>query len=54
MDWIRQAVDGGYIYADVMVGDSDLKALQGPEFDRLVERARRNAAAARAPHPTTP
>jgi len=31
-----------------------LKIIQGPEFDRLVERARRNAAAARAPRPATP
>ena len=54
MSWIRQAVEGGYIWADVMVGDSDLKIIQGPEFDRLVERARRNAAAARAPRPATP
>jgi len=31
-----------------MVRDSDLKPLHGPEFDALVEHARRNAAAARA------
>ena len=49
MNWIRQAVEGGYINADVMVHDTDLKALHGPEFDALLDRARRNAAAARAP-----
>ena len=49
MRFIREAVEGGYINADVMVRDTDLKPLHGPEFDALVERARRNAAAARAP-----
>jgi len=49
MDWLRRAIDAGYFNADGMARDSDLKPLHGPEFDALVERARRNAAAARAP-----
>jgi serine/threonine protein kinase/tetratricopeptide (TPR) repeat protein len=49
MDWLRQAIDNGYFNADGMARDSDLKPLHGPEFDALVERARRNTAASRAP-----
>jgi serine/threonine protein kinase/tetratricopeptide (TPR) repeat protein len=48
MEWLRQAVEAGYVGADVMSRDSDLETLHGPAFDALVDRARRNAAASRA------
>jgi len=49
MDWLRQAVEAGYFNADGMARDPELKPLHGPEFDALLDRARRNRAAARAP-----
>ena len=48
MDWLRQSLEAGYLDADWMEKDSDLKSLHGPEFDALVARARENAAAQRA------
>ena len=47
MDWLRQSVDAGWANADLLGRDSDLESLHGPEFDALVEQARRNAAAQR-------
>ena len=49
MSWLRQAVDLGFSVADSIASDSQLKNHHGPESDSLVEKARRNAAAARAP-----
>jgi hypothetical protein len=48
LDWLGQSVEAGYANADHMGKDSDLESLHGPEFDALVERARRNAEAQRA------
>jgi tetratricopeptide (TPR) repeat protein len=48
IDWLGQSVAAGYAKADHMSKDSDLESLHGPEFDALVERARRNAEAQRA------
>jgi tetratricopeptide (TPR) repeat protein len=47
MDWLRQSVDAGWANADLLDRDTDLESLHGPEFDALVEQARRNAAAQR-------
>jgi len=44
MERLRQSIDGGLSNADWMAQDSDLETLHGSEFDRLVERARENAA----------
>jgi hypothetical protein len=44
MDWLRQAVEGGYANADRMAKDTDLESLHGREFDALVAHARQNAA----------
>ena len=49
MDWLRQAIDNGYFNANGMSRDSDLKPLHGPDFEALVDRARRNTPASRAP-----
>jgi len=49
MGWLRQAIEAGYFNADGMSRDSDLAALHGGEFDALVDRARHNIAASRAP-----
>jgi eukaryotic-like serine/threonine-protein kinase len=54
MDWLRQAIDNGYFNANGMSRDSDLNPLHGPEFDALVDRARRNTAASRAPEGNSP
>ena len=43
--YLRKAVDNGYARPDKMTSDEDLTALHGPEFNALVERATRNAAA---------
>jgi eukaryotic-like serine/threonine-protein kinase len=44
LDWLRQAVEGGWEYADQMATDSDLEILKGdPAFHALVARARANA-----------
>ena len=48
MDWLRQSVEAGYAKADSMAEGTPLETLHGPEFDTLVERARKNAAAQRA------
>jgi len=48
LGWLRQSVEAGYADADWMAKDSDLESLHGPEFDALIERARRNAADRRA------
>jgi len=48
MRWLLQAVGEGYAAADWMAQDSDLESLHGPEFDALVEHARKNAAKQRA------
>jgi tetratricopeptide (TPR) repeat protein len=45
---LRQSVDAGYAEAEWMAKDTDLAILHGPEFDALVERARRNAVDQRA------
>ncbi|MCG6923443.1 MAG: tetratricopeptide repeat protein, partial [Acidobacteria bacterium] len=44
MAWLRQAADIGFAEADWMAKDPALEALHGAEFERLVERVRRNAA----------
>ncbi len=49
LEWLRQAVEGGFVDASFMAQDEDFASIHGPEFDLLLERARRNAAAARAP-----
>jgi len=43
MEWLRQAVEAGFANADHMGKDTELESLYGPEFDALVEQARRNA-----------
>jgi hypothetical protein len=49
MDWLGQSVEAGYAEADHMAEDAAFEPLHGPEFDALVERARQNVAAQRAP-----
>ena len=44
---LRQAIEAGYANADLMSRDPDLESLHGPEFNALVEQARKNAAAQR-------
>ena len=48
VDRLQQAIEAGYFNADGMARDPELELLHGPEFDVLVQHARRNAAAARA------
>jgi hypothetical protein len=48
LGWLRRSVEAGLTGADWMAEDPDLEPLRGPEFDALVERARRNAADRRA------
>ncbi len=52
LDWLRQAVEGGWEYADQMAKDEDLKILrESPAFGAIVARARANA---RKPDPAAP
>jgi hypothetical protein len=40
LDWLRQAVDAGYVKSDWIARDPDLEALHGnPTFEALVRRA---------------
>jgi non-specific serine/threonine protein kinase/serine/threonine-protein kinase len=49
LNWLRFAVEHGWSRAELMAKDSELDSLRGdPEFDALVEHARRNAAALQA------
>jgi tetratricopeptide (TPR) repeat protein len=48
LDWLRQSVAAGLADADWTLQDPALAALHGPEFDELVDGARRNAAGQRA------
>ncbi len=44
LEWLRQAIDGGYAKYDEMAGDPDLRSLHGdPEFEHLVAAAQKNA-----------
>jgi serine/threonine protein kinase/tetratricopeptide (TPR) repeat protein len=44
LDWLRQSIEAGWADAEAMSEDRNFNGLRGPEFDRLVERARANAA----------
>jgi hypothetical protein len=44
LNWLRQAVDGGYSKHDAMARDVDLQVLHGAEFDSLLAQAHQNAA----------
>jgi hypothetical protein len=49
LDWLRQAVEGGWEYADQMAKDEDLASLRAdPAFAAIVARARLNGGGARA------
>lgn len=43
LDYLSRSVAAGWSKDDVLVNDSDLEPLHGPEFDALVERARDKA-----------
>jgi non-specific serine/threonine protein kinase/serine/threonine-protein kinase len=53
MEWLRRDIEGGDLDFEALARDPDLESLHGPEFDALVEQARRNAAAARLPEQGT-
>ncbi len=49
MEWLHRDVDGGDFDYNSMAGDAELASLRGPEFDALLAKVRRNAAAMRGP-----
>jgi hypothetical protein len=52
LGWLRRVVDGGFLDLNGIAQDPDFKSLHGPEFDAILEVARRNSGAARASHGT--